>query len=94
MCGCGQNMTYLGCFHSCVPISTGVEATVTGTWTVRVCFNGVWLERKIECVLGEEIEIENDYPENILLVMDLLKPDGKSFDTELFSFKNKICVTL
>ena len=92
MCGCGSNITDLGCFPSCEDINTRINATVTGNWTVRICFNGVWLTKEVGCTVGQAIVIENDYPENILLVMQLIKPDGKPMSAQLYSFKNKICV--
>jgi hypothetical protein len=91
MCGCNITRN-LGCFDSCESIATGITATESGTWTIRVCFNGVWLQKELEFQTGDEIIIPNDYPEQLLLRMQLFTPAGKHYMFNTYGFTNKIVI--
>lgn len=93
MSKCCTNTIPLGCFSSCEAIRTGITAIVTGTWTARLLFNGVQLEKEFTGVQGEELQVPNAGPEGLLLIMRLVKPDGQLLDDNCYSFKNEITVT-
>ncbi len=93
MCGCTP-ISDLGCFSSCDPINTKILASATGTWVARVCFNGVWLSQKIEATENESIVLPNSYPEDLVLTLMLIKPDGTPFGGGPYSFKNKIVIPI
>ncbi len=69
------------------PIDTKLQMTVTGIWTARVRFNGVWLIQEVEAMVGESIILVNDYPEEILLTPQLIQPNGTVLPGGPFSFK-------
>ena len=94
MSDCAQNIVSLGCFSPCDPINTGVVATVTGTWKARVLFQGVALTTEFEATQGQVISIANGWPEDLSLLLQLIKPDGTALDDKFYQFKNKITIEL
>jgi hypothetical protein len=89
-----QNIVSLGCLSSCEEINTKVVATVTGTWTVRLLFNGMVLTKTFEATQGEMIKLANVWPEDLPLLMQLIKPDGMPVDDKYYQFKNKLTLSL
>jgi hypothetical protein len=86
------NIISLGCFSSCEEIATGISASIAGTWKALVKFNGVILEKEFSAIEGQELKIDNTWPEGLLLTMQLLKPDGSIYDNNFYTFKNKITI--
>jgi hypothetical protein len=94
MSNCCTNIVPLGCFSSCDEIRTGITAPATGSWTARVRFNGVQLEKQFTGTQGDELKVPNGWPEGLVLTMQLVKPDGNALDNNCYSFKNEITVTV
>lgn len=90
MSSCLENIIPLGCFSSCDEINTNVNATVSGIWKARVLFNGMALDKEFEAEIGQEIKVPNVWPEDLVLFMQLIKPDGMPMSDNLYSFKNKM----
>lgn len=72
---------------------TDINATISGTWTAKVKFNGVELAKDFPAVQGQPITIPNTWPEGLVLSLRLFKPDGSPFDNNCYSFKNIITAT-
>lgn len=94
MSKCSTNNISLGSFAPCDEISTSIIATVTGIWIAEVKFNGVLLRKEISAIEGEELKIPNSWPENLLLSMQLFKPDGTHYDDNNYLFKINLTLNI
>lgn len=81
---------YLGEFPHNEPVNTGIIATVTGVYTIRLQFNGAIIKKEINVTQGDPIVIDQRLNENYLYKFTIENPNGNLISQstcENFSFK-------
>lgn len=71
---CCSSIYNLGCVNFCDTVVTGLTATSTGTYTIKVIDGGNYAEYSF--TIGQAISFTNIFNENGITVFQVLNPSG------------------
>ena len=84
LCSCAP--TDLGCFDPCGTLATGIDATTSGVYTLKVGYFGSTVVIESEQTAWEEITFPlSGLNENFTFMGDIIDPDGEHVATVKFT---------